>query len=218
MRIVDSCILSLAKYLAPKRTPLASVEVLVPLVSGTAAVSEHPGFQAVLSMWMSNEVLVGEGETQLIEAMRCENRLYSVSCLGRFAWGATKRTIVALAKAGQVGDMNWGKVMQAFGGIEVAVDATGMPVLVSGIVPLALAKALGLEVVAAKVVRRELEWDAFRAHLLAFAAESLDEEIRIKKDLSHYGGRLYQQAYHFDTLDIPHVYGRDSGVKQLELF
>jgi hypothetical protein len=207
MHLTDPGVLFLARCLARRQPPLATVAVPLARFGVSPPISDHPVYESVVAS-LGQHGATSEGETKgVIEALCQENPLYSVGWLGRIAWGATLRVLRELAEVGKRGDSSWSRVEAAFGGIDVTVDATGLPVLASGIIPLAVAKVLGLETAPARVVRRDPEWEAFRKHLFAFAAESLDEETRIKRDFSHYGGRLYQQAYHFDTHDIPHVYG-----------
>lgn len=129
--------------------------------------------------------------------------------LVRWMSSALAKRIDSVCDQISLGKFDWQDIENEFGRIRIGVDQEGKPFLVSGLISYALATSTKLKTVPADVVTRAPQWQAFRDKLIEFARQSLDEDFRIKNDLSHYGGRLYQQAYHFDTSDIDHVYGRE---------
>lgn len=102
---------------------------------------------------------------------------------------------------------DWQRIEKEIGAIKVLIDDCGQPLLWKGEITLALAAAMGLQSVRAYVIARHPAWQEFRLELRKFAEDSLDPEVCARRDFSHYGGRLYQQAYHFDTTDIPYSHG-----------
>lgn len=214
MALVDFMILAVAGLEGGGREVLAEVEVnplqfgRAECLAGEVSVGEHPVYREAMG------VLTGSGGSSedgvaLLRAKAAENGRKLTGPFKRLAARRMAELLREFAEEGSWDRDGWRRVERVFGPVEVAVDGGGRPVLLRGAIALALAVFCKRESVPARVVRRDPAWEAFRARLFAFAAESGDEETRVRKDLTHYGGKLYQQAYHFDTLDVPYHHGRE---------